>query len=159
GLDMPQRSVFVHPQTVTDLSYLRTSIFPEPQAAQSITTTTEYVYDDAGNATHVTVTMEGIGEKYKKTSQNDYDPSIKGKRLGKMIRSTVTTQRLAPDVALALTHVTEFDYETLEPTLALALVRKRIEPGAGEGIELHTAYAYDNFGDVTVTTDCASDLD
>ena len=33
-----------------------------------------------------------------------------------------------------------------------------VEPGAGAPIELHTAYAYDRFGNVVKTTSCASDF-
>src|SRR6185437_3332027 len=61
-------------------------------------------------------------------------------------------------------HKTTFEYATVNTfggvsTTRLALAKKHVEPDAGWPTRLDTAYKYDQFGNVTATTSCASDFD
>ncbi len=162
GSGIPKASVFVYPLKVTDTSFLRGSnMAPLGSDDETITTTTEYVYDLHGNPAITTVTTEssGSGGKFKKEVANDYgaEESTERKR-GKVKRTVVTTRRLAPDGDAddaTTIHTTEFEYET---DSTLALKKKKVEPGKELGIQLHTAYEYDRFGNLVTTTNCASDF-
>jgi RHS repeat-associated protein len=160
----PGTFVFVYPMTVTDT----TTLLAGTAAVGNVTTTTELRYDGQGNPTSTTVTTTApSGESYRKQTLNTFgDPGSAEQTLGKVTRAVVTTQRL-DDGSAAITHTTDFQYGEvafLYPTPGLArtstlgLQRKRVEPGAGAPAELDTAYAYDRYGNVTITTNCASDF-
>jgi RHS repeat-associated protein len=181
------KSVFVYPLKVTDTSYLRTSLLPET-GKETITTTTEYVYDDQGNPTSTIVTaawstgkdgcsgsgtgtggtggtssgttaVPNCGEVTQRKVVNQYgDEGSATKLRGKVIHTEVTTTRLSPSDTNgndAITHKTDFEYSSD----TLALTKKMVEQGAKAPIELHTAYDYDHFGNLTVSTECASDFE
>jgi RHS repeat-associated protein len=152
----PGSSFFVRPVEVGDTSYLRTS-FPEPSPAASVQTTTEFDYDDFGNPTMTSVQMENVTEIYVKQTSNQYgNPGSLEQHRGKMTQSIVTTTKTAGQASPAITHTTRFEYGTFFGALALA--KTKVEPGGGDA-ELHTAYAYDKFGNLVATTNCASDFD
>jgi RHS repeat-associated protein len=169
----PGRSVFVYPKEVTDVSILRgnTSVeAPYGVEVQRVTTTSTFRYDDQGNPTETVVTIDSNGESHRKTTTNGYgDPGSPERRFGKIKEVTVTAERLAPQDENndPITHHTTFDYESQNsatvpildlPVPALALTKKIIAPGRQWPTELHTAYAYDGFGNTVVTTTCQNDF-
>ena len=174
----PKEVIFVYPRHVVDTSYLRTSSLPEASARETITTTTDFQYDDFGNPTHTTVTSTSLdsvtnaGQTYQNETENVYDTSIVGDlgvRLGKVTSTTVTAQLIAPadPTVPARVHHTSFKYgsaigitewATAFGGQPLAMVKKIEEADAGVGIELDTAYQYDRFGNVVTTTVCGSDF-
>lgn len=146
--------------------------------------TTKIVVD----LTHATEDPSGgpdvVSESHRSTSQSWYGETGSGPEAeqGKVTWTEVTTVR-TDGVHPAITHKTAFDYGTdggfqvdvpaagLIPggTVSrnlLVLKKKRVEPGTRDesqaalvnSTELHTAYAYDAFGNVITTTTCASDF-
>jgi RHS repeat-associated protein len=108
---------------------------------------------------------------YQKTIANNYgNENSAEERLGKVTLSTVTTKKVYPQdcLAIPITHITKFEYGQVNQFASpmngsvmvgtLGLLKTIVEPGAGAPIELHTAYAYDRFGNVVKTTSCASDF-
>jgi RHS repeat-associated protein len=180
----PETSLFVYAKKITDFTQLNDGI----QYGQNgttpphITVTSEFAYDDRGNPTLTTVETaksEANGaapELYRKTTENTYGaPGSREQRLGKVTRSVVTTENvLVPEQVV---QTTESSYSLVSsffadgvPGSTLALTKLELEPGATaaclqaggsscEGLETHTAYDYDRYGNVTITTVCASDFD
>jgi len=172
---------FVYPITVTDRNYLYDSKdgqFVNSSPIATIETTTSNRYDGSGNPTHIEIqTCEFSGtanctassEKYSKITDYEYGAagSLFAQR-GKVTKSIVTAQRLQPMGAVR-THIRAFHYSApppaapppgtppspIPPNLFVALEKEEVEPGAGEGVELDTAYSYDPFGNVKTTTVCA----
>jgi RHS repeat-associated protein len=146
---------FPRPAWVEDVTYLRSSTYPEPSPPLALTVTT-FTYDDRGNPTTTDVNSQGLGENYSTITQNEYGAAGSlEQRLGKVTRSAVTTRRNLPQ-GPPITHTTEFQYQTFFG--ALAMSKKKVEAGAGAPIELHTSYDYDKFGNVVTTTSCASNF-
>ena len=178
GAFAPGTSLFVYPRTIIDQSYLHRDDAPQATPNDVIRTRTDYHYDAAGNPIKTTVTIDarnGVCDpnsqdpelacpRHQKTVVNSYETNSAGistedlTRLGKPTLTTVTAQSLMP-LGGARSHTTEFRYSRMDGPIALT--KKIVEPGAaaaGETTELHTAYDYDAFGNVTNTTDCASDF-
>jgi len=177
-----ETSRFVYPQTITDTSYLYDGEIASRVSTHNLVRTTTYWYDTYGNPTSTTVATEirnpactpgGDCARHVKTVQNHYDPTPNWNgptaavlsRLGKPTRVVVTSTSNVSTDEDGLTHTTAFDYltETSYPPGdssigAIFLRRKRVEPGAGTPIEEHTVYTYDDFGNVTRTTACGTDL-
>jgi RHS repeat-associated protein len=162
----PSTSFFVHPVRIVDVSNLRTA-FPEVQTPPAIATTTDLRFDAQGNSTRVTVTISGLGDTYVTDTVNEYGAAQSPEQqMGKITRTTVTRQRtVSTDGILdSRAHKTEFEYGTVHG--ALALIKKKVEPNsapdtdgtelAPNSFELHTAYDYDQFGNLITATDCAS---
>src|SRR5262249_39594620 len=170
-------SMWVYPRTIVDDGYLHSDDSPQAIPNNLLRTRSEFRYDDAGNSLKTTVALEAFDgscdpdaddpgqrcPKHQKTVTNSYDanggaiPTATPVRLGKPTLTTVTAQSLVPAGA-PRTHTTEFRYSSLANG-AIALTKKLVEPGsaaAGATTELHTAYAYDEFGNVTNTTECDS---
>jgi RHS repeat-associated protein len=149
----PRQTIFVNPVSITDITYARTGLGAEPNPPQLLTTVAAIRYDDKGNPIRTTTTTEGgWGETHTREVQNIYGASgSEERRLGKVTRTTVTSG--------SITHTTTLEYATFFGALALA--KKKIEPGApaDKHVEQHTAYAYDSFGNVVTTTVCASDFE
>jgi RHS repeat-associated protein len=168
----PVTPVFVYPSTVTDTNYLYSSPSTDSSSGQvvyapagTITTTTEYEYDTAfGNVKSTTVTTtSGDGESYMRKVANEYGAEgSHEQRFGKITLTTVTAQKLSPQDSNGnpvSTHKTEFGYSESPGSPVPWLSMKKIEPGGGVGTELDTAYAYDQFGNLTAMTSCATDFD
>jgi RHS repeat-associated protein len=163
----PQTSVFIYPRTVVDVSVVWGDSGPA-----SITTTTEFRYDEHNNVKSTSVTTEGtfhgVAEKSVKTTVNTYDSAdSRILSLGRPTKVVVTTSRIMPD-ARSTTRTTEYSYEDrnhfdLSPTgdsgtQTLALATTTTERNNPE-FASRAAYAYDRFGNVITTTVCTDDLD
>ena len=171
----PRTSLFVYAKTIQD----RTELHGGGPGA-NITVTSLYDYDGQGNPVVTlvqTAKVDGNGqnpEVYLRTTENEYaDSGSREERLGKLTSSVVTTENAIEEVRTVRT--TEFEYEEVstfsldgDEESTLALTKELIEPGLSEacagglfcqGVEVHTAYAYDRYGNVTTTTTCASDFD
>jgi RHS repeat-associated protein len=159
--ERPGRSLFVYAHSTGDVGY----VWGQPagsSAAELIATTTDYRYDQFGNPIRTTVTMQSsrTGETHVKSTENTYgDPGSPEQRRGRVTRSVTTARRTFPvdDNNAPVTHTAEFEYagfrlNGIEPPLPL--VKKKLEPGEGAPIELHTAYEYDFRGNVITTTEC-----
>jgi hypothetical protein len=166
------RSIFIHPQKVTDTSRLYESpntnqIYP---LAETITTTTEYaLYDGYGNPKTTTVTTTrgasatcssggdgdagagssgGTGSASCESYQQQIDNSYGGadspeRKMGKPIETIVTSTKVAPLDPLGNVAITHTtDFEYSQDAM-LALTRKKVEPNGVVGIRLDTAYHYD----------------
>jgi RHS repeat-associated protein len=175
-------SLFVYPLTVTDRTILYEGDVTDNHPTDSTTVTTEYRYDSAGNPIKTIVTAEmqdgacqdGIDcPTHQKKIENFYDgnggdvSTADLQRLGKATLTVVTTQSLVPP-GNPIVHTTGFRYfhapvtispQNEQPYEPIALLERVVEPNAGVPIEEHTAYSYDEFGNVVVTKDCASDFD
>jgi RHS repeat-associated protein len=163
-LDPPGTSRFVYPTQKTEVAYL-----VGDTGTDTITTTSSYLYDDSGNPTTIEIDAQSSdGEHIETFTTNEYgDPGSLERKEGKVTKTVVETQRLAPldGNNTPISHTTTFEYAsfgtpsfTSAGVLALGLKQKIIEPGSGAPIELHTVYAYDAFGNVTKTTACAEDF-
>ncbi|HXU03913.1 MAG TPA: FG-GAP-like repeat-containing protein, partial [Polyangia bacterium] len=176
----PKASVYVYPATVIDA----TVQFEGERPAGTLTVRTDFTYDGLGNPTVVAVktTNDATGETNQTTTTNVYDATVSADmpRLGKVTRTTVDSQRLAPSDGnnARVVHVTEFDYSLpgnfrmpmqseARLTSTLGLLRTRVEPstittnvapGMTDYVAQHTAYEHDEFGHVVTTTVCASDF-
>jgi len=149
--------VFVYPLRVKDTSLLRGSTLAIPTA--TATTTTEYVYDERGNptTTTVTTTTSWESEGHERKIVNTYDNEQEGWS-GKPNSTVVTAREIdatGNTIGTEITHTTAFEYR---PSPTFALAKKKVEPTAEVGIQLHTAYDYDDFGNLITTTICASDF-
>ncbi len=164
----PETSLFIFPKTVKDTTQLRTS-FPDGNApfglAGHVTTTTTTQYDDVGNPIQISVdTNSSSGGEYQTVTTNTYgDPDSLERQLGKVTRTEVNTTRINPTPVpetgdgIPTRHVTEYEYSYFFNAYALA--KSKVEPDSTEpGAELHTAFDYDEFGNVVTTTVCASDF-
>jgi RHS repeat-associated protein len=152
--------VFTSPQTITDVAYLH----PETDdLVHTETITTSFHLDELGNATLTTTSMVKVegdsAETFSKQVQNFYETSEAANE-GKPTK-TITT---ATGGTGPTTHTTRFEYSGVSvfggvSPSRLALTKTRVEPDADWPVRLDTAYAYDQFGNVTTTTSCASDFD
>ncbi len=155
-----QTTLFVYPVKVEDTAFVGVGT----AQAHDVKTTTEYRYDDKGNAVLITVTVAVPGgQQHRKIIENEYE-FTNLKALGKVTKTTVKSQWLAP-LGPMIIRTTGFQYDLVQEfALGLnlrntyALTRKLVEPDAGPPIELRTAYRYDRFGNVAVTTSCATDF-
>ena len=170
-------STFVYAKKVTDVA------FPEGTTGAvtgdfRIATATEYRFDSQGNPIRTVVTMTSTDgaaefEKQETTTDSVYGEgaqllSIEARR-GKPTSTTVTTRRVLPVDSnnAPKQHVTtfEYDYSLLttpampQPLMPLPLAKRKVEPGRGAPLEVHSAYAYDFRGNVTATTDCQGRFD
>jgi RHS repeat-associated protein len=151
----PRTTRFVYPFRTTQVSHL--------SLGESVTTTSEFTYDSFGNPLNVDVTVVSSGgEKAVTKTENVYDDEYPNKRkMGKVTKTTVTaTREIPPDplsleqtVVAPISHVTSFEYEILNGVPVM--VKKSLEPNAGVGVRVDTAFGYDNFGNVKTTTACA----
>jgi RHS repeat-associated protein len=156
----PGTTTFVYPSEVKDIAYLH----PESDnTTDQIGTTTDFTYDASGNSTFTLTSItrkEGsTTESFAKSVQNFYTTNEEQLE-GKPDKTTV----LASGGTKGTSHTTTFDYATVNTfgglsSTQLALAKKHIEPDAGWPLRLDTAYKYDQFGNVVVTTSCASDFD
>jgi RHS repeat-associated protein len=146
------------PNTVTDIAYLH----PEADDLTNNTTiTTSFQFDSIANPTITGVTMVktegGATETFGKQVQNFYDDPAAAAE-GKPSK-TITT---ATGGTGARTHTKTFDYAAVSTfgglSSKVALVKDRVEPDAGWPVRLDTAYQYDQFGNLKITTACASDF-
>lgn len=184
----PGKPVFVYPGKVTDTTYLRTSQVPET-GKETITTTTEYVYDKRGNPTTTTVTTvwstgesgcsgndggtggtggtssstspaNNCGETYQKKITNTYGEDGSDTQFrGKITHMEVATTKLAPLESGTNASITHKTDFEYRTDGTLGLTKKIVEKGALSPIELHTAFDYDRFGNLILTRECASDFD
>jgi len=170
------RTRFVRPTTVLDTSFLVSSDSLATNSGGEGTdppfgVSTKFEHDKRGNPLTTTVSTQQGDETYEKKIENVYGASDSPEeRLGKVTLSTVTTRRVYPQDCLAtpITHTTKFEYGEVnryaspvsDGTMVgtLGLLRTIVEPGSGAPIELHTAYQYDRFGNVTKTTSCANEF-
>jgi len=169
-------SRFIYPVTVVDASLPPFSNRPPPLPPPVLTTETQLRYDHFGNLLKALVrTTSKAGEIYEKLTDNVYatqgtNTNSIPLRLGKLAQTTVTSQRLQPASTFdtLVRHVTAFDQTVVgqfsdsgdggRVNSILALSKTRVEPGALEPVEIHTAYDYDGFGHVVVSKDCATDF-
>ena len=154
----PGTITFVHPLTVVDVAYLH----PESDdLTNQIFTNTLYEFDVLGNPTFVDVRVTkiegGVEESFDKTTRNTYstlEELLEGKADSTVVSNTGGTN--------STTHTTTFEYAPGSTfggvSSLLALTKKHVEPGAGWPIQVDTAYLYDQFGNPTTTTSCASDF-
>jgi RHS repeat-associated protein len=161
----PGTAFFVRPVAVSETTYLRQSIngVLQPEASPSqVETDTEFTYDNYGNPTMTRVTITGMGEAYQKETDNVYNTSGSVEQArGLVTDTTVTTTKIAGAPSPSRRHHTTFRYSAFgsNPN-SRGLAEKTMEPGSLEaGVELHTAYDYDQFGNVTSTTDCAGAME
>jgi RHS repeat-associated protein len=155
----PGTTTFVYPSTITDVAYLH----PETDdLTDTITTLSTFLYDQFGNptATQTGVTrIDGnVNEAFKKTVENTYatqEEQLEGKPDSTTVINTHGTN--------GTVHTTTFEYVPTNTfgglSSRLALSKKHVEPKAGWPVRLDTAYKYDPFGNVIMTTSCASDFD
>jgi RHS repeat-associated protein len=168
----PRTPVFIYPARVTDTNYLRRTTGAggvSATATETLVTTTELQYDEAGNPTLTTVkTASYTGatktEEHKKEIENRYGSAIdiENRFLGHVTWSKTTARRLYPTLGPENVHIIEADYRIpyiFAGGAPLALGKKKVEPQGGQGITLHTVYDYDRFGNVITTLECASDFD
>jgi hypothetical protein len=174
GASYPTRTpVFVYASKVVDQT------FTHPETGDTddrIQVTSDFHYDAQGNSTKTTVTAElfekgNDTQSVTKTTVNTYGMAGSSqdgldKAQGKVtdMVETDTCVSTGPfDCTTPKYHHTGFTYGPVSSfggvsTTALALVNKDLEPGANYPIELVTAYAYDQFGNVVITTSCANDF-
>jgi hypothetical protein len=160
GVGIP---VFVHPESVSDVSYLQLSDpDPNPQVPL-MTISTAFTYDETyGNPSSVavTTTSSATGESYKKVTDYTYPTDGGGaQKMGKPTQVETTTTQLSSEngtISPELKHKTGFEYG---PTPTYKLTKKKVEDGAGSPTQLWTVYDYDYLGNVTTTMSCASDFD
>jgi RHS repeat-associated protein len=173
--DPPATSRFIYPLVVIDKSFPPITGNDEPAV---ITVESQFRYDQAGNPLRVLVRSRSkTGEMYEKDVVNDYVSTTSiPLRLGKLKKTTVTSQRLLPvgGPSTLVQHVTEFDHARVgfysdpysggTPNDIIALAKRRLEPNADPQdearahTEMHTAYDYDGVGNLILTKDCASDF-
>ncbi|HXU00160.1 MAG TPA: toxin TcdB middle/N-terminal domain-containing protein, partial [Polyangia bacterium] len=172
--------LFLYPIHVKDTSRLLTDSthdFSDEFIDKQITET-DYRYDKFGNPLRTTTTIhneydvlksDAVPETYTKETINSYgDPGSLQQQQGKATVVIVNSQRIAPVDGnnLSIGHHTTFEYQPVSfvqgldgaSITALALTKKQEEPNTGSPTEQHTAYAYDRFGNVRVTTVCGSDF-
>jgi RHS repeat-associated protein len=153
----PGTTTFVHPFNVVDIAYLH----PESDdLTNEIVTNTLFEFDPMGNSTFVdtrVTRIEGVEESFDKTVRNTYstpEEQLEGYPDSTIVFSTGGTN--------STTHTTTFEYSPVSTFGGvgshLALAKKHVEPGAGWPVQLDTAYAFDQFGNVVTTTSCASDF-
>jgi RHS repeat-associated protein len=167
-------TLFVYPSQIIDTTFLESGTTADRTAQTSQTTvTTSHVYDDHGNPKTTIVqtqlstpTANGPStvETWVNTTVNEYDADGSDTQLqGKVTKTTVTTQQLAPITRDARTHTTGFGYETVSSFVGsdlsqehflYALKTTTVEPLAEYPIKLDTSYLYDSFGNVKSTTVC-----
>jgi RHS repeat-associated protein len=157
--DPGREALFVYPMRVIDMTSVYGSVAGQPSSPQYIQTTTNFRYDSQGNLLETSVEMAKLGtnaETYLKKTVNWYDGTNEAK-WGKPTKSVVTSQRTFPTAGPPIVKTTEFEYESksaVDAVDALAMTKKIVERGLGKPIELHTAYGYDAFGNVTTTVAC-----
>ena len=165
SVSSPPKSIFTYPIKVTDAAILHNGT----TMAGNITTVSEFRYDKWGNPRRNIVTTTKTEqarptETYVKDVVNTYgEVDSTEQKMGKLTLSAVTTQQIGGPSS---SHAIKLEYAIVgsftppggSETPTLALKKKIIEPLAGPPIELHTAYDHDGFGNVVVTTDCASDF-
>lgn len=154
----PGATTFVYPSTITDIAYLH----PEnDDLADTVTTTSTFLYDRYGNSTDTKTAIArvegGVSEEFDRTVQNTYttpDEQQEGRPDSTTVIGVGGTKETV--------HTTTFEYVPASTfgglSSRLALSKKHVEPNAGWPVQLDTAYRYDQFGNITVTTDCASDF-
>lgn len=153
-----RRSSFPYPRVVTDTAYLRTSTFPEFLPAKWVTTTTQFDYDDVGNATGTTVDMQSSdGTEATRSDTVSYYGSLTSTehKLGKVLSTMVTNQQITPADPNnpERRHITNFEYLPISTAGGLKLSKKKVEPDSPvAGAEQHTVYTYDEFGNVVSTS-------
>ncbi len=164
----PKTPLFVYAKEVTDTTY----IHPETaDTSEFMQVKSDFRYDGQGNSTKTTVNTQlfqtGIAtQSATKTTVNLYGADGSPQQLqGKPTSLTETSfsAPVGPFDGTTVSHHTAFLYAPASSfggasSTALALATKQSEPGADWPIELDTAYAYDQFGDIVTTTSCASDF-
>ncbi|WP_299939497.1 RHS repeat-associated core domain-containing protein [uncultured Microbulbifer sp.] len=115
---------------------------------------TQTIYDRAktadllyGNVSEVIVeNFDAAGNRLQnQTTKNNYNNVADSNRwhTGRLIKSTVTTERFGRLAALAITRQADFGYDPITGLLTDEWVAK------GTGLELHTQYQHDRFGNRT----------
>jgi RHS repeat-associated protein len=176
GHGQPSGSLFVFPGSIVDTTYLHPEANdalhpPLGDTTDTIVTDSEFQYDDSGNAAQTTTTttkkehcavdktVPCAMEQFSKTVVNTYTTPAEQQQ-GKPDSTVVT----ASGGTESKTHTTTFEYATADTfggssSSQLVLMKTHLEPDAGWPTRLDTAYAYDGFGNVAITTSCASDFD
>jgi RHS repeat-associated protein len=147
------------PNTVTDVAYLHPEV---DDLTNNTTITTSFQFDAIANPIITGVTMVktegGTTETFGKQVQNFYDDTAAAAE-GKPTK-TITT---ATGGTATRTHTKTFDYAAVSTfggvSSKVALIKERVEPDADWPVRLDTAYQYDQFGNLKITTACASDFD
>ena len=152
-------TTFTYPRTVDDIAYLH----PETDdLTNRVETTSQFQYDQFGNSTFTDIGIERtengvLADVFEKDSQNTYTTSeeqLEGKPDSTVVFGIGGTKNT--------THTTTFEYSPVSTfggvSSRLALTKKHVEPGAGWPLQLDSAYAYDRFGNLATTTECASDF-
>jgi RHS repeat-associated protein len=163
----PQTSLFVYPFDVFDQNSIK-----QDASGNQMTTESSYQYDDFGNSKQVIVNTRILApsagspittSSLTATTVNQYGSSgSEEEKQGKITDTLVTT---SGDPFLGITsHHTTSTYTALSTfggasSTALALTKKEIEPGSGWPTQEDTAYSYDPFGNLVITTMCANDFD
>jgi RHS repeat-associated protein len=168
--------LFVFPGSIVDTTYLHPEVNdalapPLGDTTDAIVTTSQFQYDDFGNAQQTTTTTTKTEhctadkatapcatEQFSKTVANVYTTTAEQQQ-GKPYSTVVTATGGTKNTM----HTTTFEYATADtfggsPSW-LALTKTHVEPSAVWPIRLDTAYAYDRFGNLVTTTSCASDFD
>jgi len=175
GPSVPGTSTFVYPLAVADRAFLRADVDDDVgELLGTNLTKTTFIYNSQGNPTQTSVEQDyPTGETFLRTTKNFYEFNIDGRidQLSKITKTTVTSQRTAPvdNNNAPITHTTTFSYTEEvgatgapnvngSPDFAVALFSKDVEPDMPAPIRQKTAFDYDEFGNVTTTTGCASDF-
>jgi RHS repeat-associated protein len=153
----PRSTFFVHPTLVQETSILRTSSFPPTETFRRVHTNTEFHFDDLGNSTRTTVTIQGLGETHMTETHNDYsDPDPLVQQQGKVTRTVVTTTGADGSTR---SHANAFEYRRFSGVLALAKKKVNADAPDDDHARLDTAYDYDPFGNIKTITSCESNFD
>lgn len=114
------------------------------------TVTTDYTYDNSGNATNVTATVSGDEHTYQTetVSQYNQDDTSNGNWLLGRLTDTTVTRRIDGLTDGNSVRVSKFVYNTTNGLLTQEIV----EPNAGAPLEQTTTYSHDAFGNrISVT--------
>ena len=143
--------IFVYPQkTIVTTRYL-TSAMQDTGDQTSVETLN--TYGAFGYLKHSLATTTSGDKKYTTETSNNHDPNGDWYWLGRLLNTEVT--KIVNDIADDnSTRRSQFEYD---PVSGL-LTKEMVEPGTGVPAELHNSYAYDQYGNTTITTTCASDF-
>jgi RHS repeat-associated protein len=157
----PLTSLFVYPYNVDDQAYLH----PETNdKTNMIETVTNFRYDPFGNATKISTTTTKTEAQQTEVITTEIDNDYGMGNSQEQLQGRITETR-ATNTGGGRTnhHKTDYIYQPVSTfgglsTTALTLLKKQVELGSAWPLELHTAYGYDQFGNTTLTTNCANDF-
>jgi len=151
--------VFVFPFDVVDVAYIHSVLNDK---TNGITIESKFTYDTQGNVSETKTTSTRLdgntNEVFSKDMVNTFTTSeeqLEGKPERTVITSTGGTR--------PTTHTTSFEYATVGTfgglsSSRLVMTKTHLEPDADYPIRLDTATSYDQLGNVTAATSCASDF-